>query len=250
MRQYKNVLKTLILGVLVAISTGTVAYAAQSSSASYSVDNTFFGSGGTLDDTCSSSYCAKQSLGETAVGASNSASYGIQAGNNTDRDTYLEMKVNSSNTDLGQLSSGHAAYTTGTFSVKAYLASGYTVKNATPGPRYATHTLTNLATPSVSAPGTEQFGINLVNNTIACGAPANYGADPAQAPDSTFGFGQAASGYDICGQYKYNNGDTIAYSNTSSGETDYTISYLFNISNVTPAGEYHLNHVLVATATF
>ena len=250
MRQYKNIAKVLVLSVLVAFSSGAIASASQSSSASYSIDNTFFGSGGTLDDTCSSSYCAKQSLGETAVGASNSASYGIQAGNNTDRDTYLEMKVNSSSTNLGQLSTGQASYTTGTFSVKAYLASGYTVVNASPGPTYATHTLANIATPNASAVGTEQFGINLVANNAGCGAPGTFGADPIQAPDSTFGFGQAAAGYDTCGLFKYNNHDVIAYSNSSSGETDYTISYLFNISNVTPAGEYHLNHVLVATATF
>jgi hypothetical protein len=148
------------------------------------------------------------------------------------------------------LSTGHASYTTGTFSVKAYLASGYTVVNATPGPQYATHTLANMPTPATSAPGTEQFGINLVANTTGCSAPNNFGANPVQAPDSTFGFGQVAGGYDTCGQFKYNNGDAIAYSNSSSGETDYTISYLFNISPVTPAGEYHLNHVLVATATF
>ncbi len=250
MRQYKNVLRTIILGLLIASSSGSIASAVQSSSASYGVDETFFGSGGTLDDTCSATYCAKQSLGETAAGNSGSASYQIQAGNNTNRDNYIEFKVNAASTNVGVLSTGSAAYTTGTFSVKAYLASGYTVVNASPGPQYASHTLANMTTPGVSTPGTEQFGINLVANNTGCGAPNNFGADPAQAPDSTFGFGQVMSGYDTCGQFKYNNHDTIAYSNSSSGETDYTISYLFNISPVTPAGHYNFDHVLVATATY
>lgn len=232
------------------MSTGSVASALQSSSASYGIDETFFGSGGTLDDTCSSSYCAKQSLGETAVGASNSASYGIQAGNNTNRDNYIEFIVNPVNTNLGQLSTATTAYTSATFSVKSYLASGYTVVNASPGPVYASHTLANLPTQTASSAGTEQFGINLVANTTGCGAPANYGAALVQQPDSTFGFGQIASGYNTCGLYQYNNGDTIAYSNSSSGETDYTISYIFNISSVTPAGEYIFHHNLVATSTY
>jgi hypothetical protein len=250
MRQHKNLVRTLILGVLIACSSGSIANALQSSSAHYGVDETFFGSGGTLDDTCSSSYCAKQSLGETAVGASSSANFGIQAGNNTNRDNYIEFIVNPVNTNLGRLTTTTTAHTTATFSVKSYLASGYTVVNASPGPVYATHTLTNLATPTASAAGTESFGINLVANTSGCGAPANYGANPVQAPDSTFGFGQVASGYNTCGLYQYNNGDTIAYSNSSSGETDYTISYIFNISSVTPAGTYTFLHNLVATSTY
>jgi hypothetical protein len=103
-----------------------------------------------------------------------------------------------------------------------------------------------LTTPTISSVGTEQFGINLVANT----APTTFGANPSQAPDASFSFGQAAAGYDTPNYFKYVTGDTIAYSNKSSGETDYTISYLFNVSNATPGGQYTLHHVLVATSTF
>jgi hypothetical protein len=103
-----------------------------------------------------------------------------------------------------------------------------------------------MSTATTSSPGTEQFGINVVANTT----PISQGANPVQIPSSTFSFGLAAPGYDTPNNYKYNNGDTIAQSPKSTGETDYTISYLANISGVTPAGHYVMNQSLVATATF
>jgi len=48
----------------------------------------------------------------------------------------------------------------------------------------------------------------------------------------------------------YQKGDTIARATKSSGETDFTISYIFNTTNVTPGGTYTVNQVLVATSTF
>jgi len=50
--------------------------------------------------------------------------------------------------------------------------------------------------------------------------------------------------------YKYLNGDVVAFSTQSSSYTNYTISYIFNVSNVTPGGSYLFHHVLVATSTF
>lgn len=222
--------------------------AQQSSSTNYSVGEVFFGSGGELN-ACSTSYCSKQSAGEMGVGKTSSTNYSAQAGFNSDRQPYLELIVTSSSTNLGILSVGSTATATGTFSVKSYLASGYVVKTASDPP---TNTLPNhpvltpLSTPTASAAGTEQFGMNLVANT----SPTTFGANPAQIPDSTYSFGAAASGYNTPNLYKYVKGDTIASSNKSSGETDYTISYIYNISNVTSAGYYNFTNVLVATSTF
>ena len=129
------------------------------------------------------------------------------------------------------------------------MSSGYVVQTVSDPP---TNTLPNspaltaLSTPTASSPGTEQFGINLVANT----SPTTFGANPIQVPDNTFSFGTVASGYNTANLFKYVKGDTIAQSTRSTGETDYTISYLYNISNVTSAGEYRLAHNLVATATY
>jgi hypothetical protein len=257
MSQYKKVFSAIVLGLMIVLAGGSVASALQSSSPNYGIDETFFGSGGELN-ACSTNYCSKQTAGETTVGAANSANFGIQAGNNTDRDNSLEMIVTGANLNLGQLTTTSTKVAEGHFSVKSYLASGYAVRTVSPGPKNSSHILHLLTTGAGSSTGTEQFGINLVAN--AC--PANtspsgpgacsggLGADPVEVPDTSFSFGQAATGYDTADTYTYNDGDTIAYSNSSSGETDYTISYLFNISGVTPGGTYTMNHVLVATSTF
>lgn len=231
--------------LLVLLTVPATAMAAQSASSNYQVNEVFFGSGGALN-TCSGSYCAKESIGETTVGNPKSTNYQARAGFNTDRTPYLQFIVNGVNTDVGVLSTGSTATTTATFSVKNYLSSGYSVVTVSNPPKNNTYTMNALSSPTLSSAGTEQFGMNLVANTL----PTTFGANPAQNPSSVFSFGTAASGYDSANHYKYVPGDTIATSNKSSGETDFTISYIFNISSVTPGGIYTFNDILVATATF
>jgi len=56
--------------------------------------------------------------------------------------------------------------------------------------------------------------------------------------------------HNSCGLFEYVQGSTIASSAKSSGETDYTISYIENISNVTPGGVFYMNDQLVAVPTY
>jgi hypothetical protein len=233
------------LAVVLLIPATVLALPYQSASSNYEVNEVFFGAGGALND-CSTTYCAKEAIGETAVGNPKSTNYQAHAGFNTDRNPYLQFIVNGTNTNIGVLSTGSATTTTGTFSVKSYLSSGYSVVTVSNPPQYNSYTMHALSTPTASSPGTEQFGMNLVANT----SPTTFGANPSQNPSSAFGFGVAAAGYNTANVYKYVAGNTIADSASSSGETDYTISYLFNISNLTPGGAYSFNDVLVATATF
>jgi hypothetical protein len=230
------------------VSFSPLAYAQQSSSAHYQVNEVYFGTGGELN-ACSSSYCSKQSAGEMGVGNTASTNYQAQGGFNTDRTPYIQFIVTGGTTDLGVLTTASAKTATGTFSVKTYLAGGYVVQTASDPPTSSlpTHpTIAGLTTPTASSPGTEQFGINLVANT----SPTTYGSNPIQVPSSSFSYGQVSSGYNTANLFKYVKGDTVAFSTRSSGETDYTISYLFNISNVTDAGAYEFDHVLVATSTY
>jgi hypothetical protein len=247
MRIKQKLLPTLALSFLLSFGLGGLALAAvpQASSSNYRVNEVFFGSGGSLRD-CSANYCAKTSAGEVGVGNTSSANYQAQAGFNSDRQPYLEFTVSNTNQNIGLLTSSTTKTATANFTVKSYLASGYIVKQTSPGPTNGSYTMNGLATPTASAVGTEQFGVNLVANTN----PATFGAAPTQAPDATFGFGQVASGYNTPNQYKYVRGDTVAYSDRSSGTTNYTVSYIFNVSNLTAGGTYTLNHVLVATSTY
>jgi hypothetical protein len=241
---------------ILAFLLSPVAHAADSSSTSYSVDQVLFGSG-SQQSACSTNFCSRQSAGDTAVGNAAGTAFKSIAGSNTDRDPYIAFSTSGGNTDLGILSTAGTATATATFAIKTYLASGYVVMLASDPPKTGggfPHTFTNLS--SATAAGTpgsaEQFGINLVQNSVGCAtpAPANFGANPVQVPDGTFSFGTVATGYNTCGKFKYVKGDTVANSTTSSGETDYTISFIYNITNVTPDGQYVFNGDLVAISTY
>ncbi len=218
---------------------------AQSASSNYSVNETFFGTGGELDAS-STNFRAKQSAGETTVGNTTSTNFQAQGGFNTTDQPFLEFSVTGSNTDLGVLSTGNTGHTTGVFAIRTYLASGYIIQTASDPPKNSNYFLSPLATPTASSAGTEQFGINLVHNT----SPTSFGSDPVQIPDSSFGFGTVASGYNTTNLYKYVKYDTVASSNQSSGTTQYTVSYIYNISTTTAGGTFSFNHVLVATSTY
>lgn len=236
----------MVAGIM-SLYTAT-ALAQQSSSTNYSVDEVFFGSGGELE-ACSTSYCSKQAAGELAQGETSSTNYSAQAGFNTNREEYIQFVVTSASTDIGYLGTTYTKTANGTFSIKAYLAHGFVIVNAGDPPKTTSvnpHTFATPSSPTASAVGTEQFGMNLRANT----SPATFGADPVQVPDSTFSFATAAAGYSTVNQYKYVKGDTIAQSTKSSGQTDFTTSYIFNINNVTQAGTYFFNHDMVAVATY
>lgn len=88
--------------------------------------------------------------------------------------------------------------------------------------------------------------MNLKQNTILGG----FGFGVSQLPDTTFGFGQASAGYNTADQFSYADGAQIASSASSSGVTCYFPSYVFAISNLTPAGQYAFNQSIVVTSTY
>ncbi|MBC7708165.1 hypothetical protein H7Y63_03010 [Polaromonas sp.] len=245
MRAWKQTTKISLISLTIALLLPAVVFAAQAASPTYQVNEVFFGTGGELN-ACSTSYCSKQSAGETVVGRTGSANFQAQGGFNTERTPYIEFTVGTTNLDLGTLTPTSTKVATASFSVKAYLAHGYVVINASDPPTNGAYLMKNLTIPTAPQVGVEQFGINLVANT----QPQVFGANPTQGPDSSFGFGQVTADYSSADVYKYVKGDVVAQSYLSTSYTNYTVSYLFNISNVTPGGSYLLQHDLVATATF
>lgn len=236
-----SVLWLVVFGLFPTFASAAPVYC----STGYCFDESFFGTGGELDAS-STNYRAKQSAGETGVGNTSSGNFQAQAGFNTTDQPFIEFSVTGSSTDLGVLSTGITAHTTGTFSLRTYLASGYIIQTASDPPKNSNYFLTPLSTPTASSAGSEQFGINLVHNT----SPANFGADPVQSPDNTFSFGTVTSDYNTPNLYKYVKYDTVASSNQSSGTTIYTVSYIYNVTTTTPGGTYSFNHILVATSTY
>jgi hypothetical protein len=247
-------MKRLWLGALLSICLWpALAQAAQSQSTNYSVNEVQFGAGGQLN-TSSPNYRAQTSLGSTASGLVKSPNYWAEAGYLTPNVPFLELRVDSANVDLGTLSSVSASTGMATFHVRAYVDSGYVVTSMNNPPVNENGGFLNASsTASASSAGTEQYGMNLVQNRTNCAtpAPANFGADPVQQPDNTYANGQAATGYNICGLFKYVKGDVIVgTSGNGWGQTDYTISYIANIAALTKAGAYKMTQDLVAVATY
>lgn len=217
-------------------------------STNYRIDESYFGPGGVLDSG-STNYqfqSGQQSLGNTGVGESSSNNYQTQAGATTTNDPRLSCVINTSSINFGGLSTSVATTATATFSVLNYTSYGYVVSIIGNPPSNGSHTLANMSSTAASSAGTEQFGINLVANT----SPATFGADPVQIPDNTFSFGSAASNYNTANNFRYNSGDTIAQATKSSGQTNYTISYIINAATTTPGGSYSGNQALVCTGTY
>ncbi|MFI5271223.1 MAG: hypothetical protein ACHQT9_04220 [Candidatus Saccharimonadales bacterium] len=242
----------VIFLLMIIVSTIGV-FAAQSNSTNYQVNEVQFGAGGSLNSS-SAHYNAQESLGSTAGGVTKSANYYANAGYLTPNAPFLEMVVNAATINLGTLDVASTSTGTATFHVRAYVDSGYEVVSMNDPPvNEEGKLLATIPTAAASSVGTEQFGINLVNNLTSCtpAAPANFGADPVPVPSGSYATGQAATGYNTCGKFQYNKGDIIAQSNINGwGETDYTISYIANINSLTKAGVYNMTQDLVAVATY
>ena len=157
--------------------------------------------------------------------------------------------------DLGTLSASVKATGTATFHAINYTSYGYAITIVGTAPTNAGHPLSPLATDTASIVGTEQFGVNTVLNTSA-----GVGADPVQTPSGSFSYGVAGDGatgtygttrpYTVPDKWRFNSGETVASAPKSSGQTDYTMTFLANMSNTTPGGKYTGNITLVATGTY
>lgn len=240
----------------------------QSCSGTYGVAQTYFGSGGQICDPNSPStsphstnYCANTNVGELNIGNEKSTTYQAQAGSSVsvNREPYLIFNVGGVATNIGVLSSSSVTDTTANFTVKTYQAGGYLIQiDAQPPQNNAPghHLLATPGSPTASTPGTEQFGINLVANTT----PPALGAAPSCTPDATFCPASTltpsiAANYSTANKFYYptsgmNYTDTLASASTSTGSVSYTMSLIYNISNLTPAGVYVYNGVVVATSTY
>lgn len=229
-------------------------------SSSYSVRESEVGGIGDFNES-SSNYSLKPgvddggaTLGEAATGNSGSTSYQTNSGFNTTAQPGLSLVINTSSVNLGVLSSAAKSTGTATFDVSDYTSYGYIVQIYGSTPQISGHNLTALTTDTASSAGTEQFGINTVKNTVA-----GVGDDPLQVADnvysgSNFAYGVAGDGvhnyYAQSDKWRYNSGEVIASAPKTSGDTRYTITFLANISNLTPGGGYNGALNIVATGTY
>lgn len=231
----------LIVAYCISATSHSV-YAVAPQSNSYRFDESTVGSGGLIQSN-SANFQATNASGDLAVGNSASGNFQIDSGSKTTNDPTLSFTINTASPDFGSFSATSPTVTTATFSVANYTAYGYVVQIVGTPPTNGTSVIDPMTSTGTSQTGVEQFGINLVANTL----PVSVGANPN---NGQFGFGVAAANYATSNSYRYVSGETIASAPKSSGQTTYTLSYLVNVGSLTPGGQYKSDQTLIVTGTY
>jgi hypothetical protein len=105
----------------------------------------------------------------------------------------------------------------------------------------ATNVIDSPSTPTVSTPGKNQFGMNLVaNNDPAIGSD----------PEGTWANAIASPNYSTPNKYMYVPGDVVAYSPNVSLMKKFTVSYILNTSPDLRAGVYTSTLTFIASGRF
>lgn len=238
---------SLLVVALMLLAPAAVSYAqpcptGSSESSSNCVSEQFMGSGGSVDGTSGT----RDAVGDAGVGPSGNGINEIDSGYVTDGEPRLIFIVNSSSVSFGTLSTLTTATATSTFSVLDYTSYGYVVQTFGSTPTSGSSDIDGMSVTDLPQAGVEQYGINLRANTV----PVAFGADPVQVPDSSFSSGGAAGGYSTANNFRYVAGETIASAAASSGQTDFTVSYIVNISSTTGGGNYRGVQGFICTATY
>ena len=236
----KDFFVAVLLCTLILFSTPTLAETLQSNN--FKIDESSVGTSGPLN-AGSLNYGITDATGDLGVGNSASSSFQIEAGSKTSPDPVLAFAVTSSTANFGSFSTSSASVATATFSVLNYTSYGYVAQIVGYPPTNGSHTIPGMSVSGPSQPGTEQFGINLVANTL----PVSLGANP---DNGLFGFGSIKTDYATPNTYRYVSGETIAEAPKSSGITNYTISYIVNVGGLTPGGIYTSDQTLIVTGTY
>lgn len=104
-----------------------------------------------------------------------------------------------------------------------------------------TNVIDSPTTPTESKPGTNQFGINLVEN----GTPV-----VGKNPEGTWENAVPSTDYGVANKYKYVPGDLVAFSPNVSLMKKFTVSYIVNSSPDLRAGVYTTTITFIASGRF
>lgn len=155
-------------------------------------------------------------------------------------DETLTFTLATSSVALGSLSSSSSASGTSNMTASTNATSGYNITVSGNTLQSGANQITALSSPTTSAIGSKQFGINLVANTTPSVGTAISGS----------GTGTAQTGYNSANNFKFASGDIVAASTGPTNANTYTVSYIANIDGITGAGAYSTNLNYVATANF
>ena len=144
-------------------------------------------------------------------------------------------------TDMGALNSNSTLKAYSQMAVGTNASGGFAITaNGTPMSA-ATNVIESPSSPTESLPGTNQFGINLVENS-------NPGV--GQNPEGEYANAIPSPNYSTPNMYMYIPGDVVAYSPNVSLMKKFTVSYILNASPSLRAGVYTSTMTFVASGRF
>ena len=143
--------------------------------------------------------------------------------------------------DMGTLDSASTLTAQSQMAVGTNATDGFVITANGPTMSAGINTVESLAVPTESRPGTNQFGINLVENT----APA-VGLNPV----GTWANAVPAGDYGQQNKYKFVSGDVVAYSDHVSLMRKFTVSYILNTRDDVKAGVYSTTVNYIASGRF
>lgn len=144
-------------------------------------------------------------------------------------------------TDMGQMGANTTLTAKSQLAVGTNASGGFAIVTYGLPPTAGTNVMQSPDSPTESNPGTNQFGINLVENN-----ELNIGNDP----EGDWANAIPATNYGQANRYMYAEGDTIAYSPNVSLMKKFTVSYILNTSNTMRAGVYTTTINYVASGRF
>lgn len=143
--------------------------------------------------------------------------------------------------DMGELTADKTLVAQSQMAVGTNASGGFAITVHGTPPAAGTSVIDAPILPTPSLPGTNQFGINLVQNTLP-----TIGGDP----EGIWTNAQPTSGYAQANKYKYVSGDIVASSPNVSLMKKFTVSYILNASPDLRAGVYTTTINFVASGGF
>jgi hypothetical protein len=144
-------------------------------------------------------------------------------------------------TDMGNLDPERTLLAESQMAVGTNASDGFVITVNGPTMEAGTHVINALTTPTVSAPGNSQFGINLRANT-----EPNIGQDP----DGQFTNAVPMPDYDIPNEFVYRDGDVVASAPNVSLLRRFTVSYIVNSPPELRPGVYTTTLTFICSGRF
>jgi len=155
----------------------------------------------------------------------------------------LTLSISSSTVALNTITSSTTGSGVHTTQIATNATGGFLLTYNGPTLTAAGGTIAAYGSQKASVAGTEGFGINMVDN-----ATPNVGSDVTQNAGIC---ASLPADYGTADKYSYVAGTTTNLTNQAApADCTYTISYVANVSNITPAGNYTAPITYIASAQF